>query len=104
MGVNRIIKMGRGNLSIKKANGQERKDYYLLSSGELLVYKYTIYVHCIVGKYIIYLYKLYKQIEKRTFVELFLSVSQRVQINFIFNDDVRMLCLSCNIYQKVQNT
>ena len=25
------------------------------------------------------------------------SVSQRVQMNFIFNDNVRILCLSCNV-------
>jgi hypothetical protein len=38
-----------------------------------------------VGKYIIYLY------------ELFYPVSQQVQINFIFNDNERTLCLSFNI-------
>jgi hypothetical protein len=26
-----------------------------------------------------------------------MPVSQRVQMNFIFNDNVRMLCLSCNV-------
>ena len=40
----------------------------------------------IVGKYKIYLHELYKQV-----------VSQRVQINFIFSDNIRILCLSCNI-------
>ena len=29
--------------------------------------------------------------------ELFRPVSQRVQMNFIFNDNVRISCLSCNI-------
>jgi hypothetical protein len=29
--------------------------------------------------------------------ELFRPVSQRVQMNFIFNDNVRILCLSCNV-------
>ena len=29
--------------------------------------------------------------------ELFRAVSQRVQMNFIFNDNVRILCLSCNV-------
>ena len=29
--------------------------------------------------------------------ELFRPVSQRVQRNFIFNDNVRILCLSCNV-------
>ena len=39
----------------------------------------------IVGKYKIYMY------------ELFRPVLQRVQMNFIFNDNVRILCLSCNV-------
>ena len=29
--------------------------------------------------------------------ELFRPISQRVQMNFIFNDNVRILCLSCNV-------
>ena len=29
--------------------------------------------------------------------ELFRPVSQRLQMNFIFNDNVRILCLSCNV-------
>ena len=29
--------------------------------------------------------------------ELFRPVLQRVQMNFIFNDNVRILCLSCNV-------
>ena len=29
--------------------------------------------------------------------ELFRPVSQRVQMNFIFNHNVRILCLSCNV-------
>jgi hypothetical protein len=29
--------------------------------------------------------------------ELFRPGSQRVQMNFIFNDNVRILCLSCNV-------
>jgi hypothetical protein len=29
--------------------------------------------------------------------ELFRPVSQRVQMHFIFNDNVRILCLSCNV-------
>ena len=51
----------------------------------------------IVGKYKIYLYELQKQAEQRTFGELFMPVSQRVQMNFKFNDNVRILCLSCNV-------
>ena len=51
----------------------------------------------IVGKYKIYLYELQKQAEQRAFGELFRPDSQRVQMNFIFNDNVRILCLSCNV-------
>ena len=51
----------------------------------------------IVGKYKKKLYELQKQVEQRAFGELFRPVSQRVQINFIFNDNVRILCLSCNV-------
>jgi hypothetical protein len=29
--------------------------------------------------------------------EFFRPVSQQVQMNFIFNDNVRILCLSCNV-------
>ena len=39
----------------------------------------------IVGKYKIYL------------CELSMPVSQRVQMNFTFTDNVRILCLSCNV-------
>ena len=51
----------------------------------------------IVGKYKIYLYELWKQAEYRAFGELFRPVSQRVQMNFILKDNVRILCLSCNV-------
>ena len=51
----------------------------------------------IVGKYKIYLYELQKQAEQRAFIELFRPVSQRVQMNFTFKHNVRMLCLSCNV-------
>ena len=51
----------------------------------------------IVGKYKIYLYELQKQAEQRAFGELFGPVSQRVQMNFIFKDNVRILCLSCKV-------
>jgi len=33
----------------------------------------------------------------------FLPVSQRVQINFIFNDNVRILSLTCNIKKSKHN-
>ena len=38
-----------------------------------------------------------KQAEQRAFGELFMPVSQRVQMNFIFTDNVRILCLSYNV-------
>jgi hypothetical protein len=31
-----------------------------------------------------------------------MPVSQRIQINFIFNDNVRILCLSCNVKKVVK--
>jgi len=52
---------------------------------------------CIVGKYKIYLYKLYKQVEKLALGEFFRPVSQQVQIDFILTDNVCILCLSCNV-------
>ena len=58
--------------------------------------KHIQYIY-IVGKYKIYLYELQKQAEQRAFGKLFRPVSQRVQMNFIFNDNVCILCLSCNV-------
>ena len=55
-------------------------------------YSQTIYVHCR-GKYIFYLYELQKQVES----ELFCPVLQRVQMNYIFFDNVRILYLFCNV-------
>jgi hypothetical protein len=49
--------------------------------------KYTQYTY-IVGKYQINLYQLYKQVEKRVCGELFCPVSRRVQMNFIFRDNL----------------
>ena len=65
-------------------------------SVEGYIYIYIQYMY-IVGKYTIYLYELQKQAEQRAFSELFRPVSQRVQMNYIFNDNVRILCLSCNV-------
>ena len=58
------------------------------------VYIQYAYIVC---KYKIHLYKLQKQAEQRAFIELFMPVSQRVQMSFIFNDNERILCLSCNV-------
>jgi hypothetical protein len=68
------------------------------------IVQYIIHIQYpyIVGKYKIYLNELKKQVEKGTFDELFYSVSQRVQINFIFIDNVPILCLSCNIKNNCQ--
>ena len=64
---------------------------------------YTTYVYC-QKIYNLFLRALQKQVEKIAFGELFFILfrSQRVQMNFIFNDNVRILCLSCNI--KKSNT
>ena len=51
-----------------------------------------------------YGYELSKQTEKRDFGELFFPVSERVQMNFIFSDNMRMLCLSCNIKKGQKGT
>ena len=44
----------------------------------------------IVGKYEIYLNKFLKQVEMPAFVELFWPVSQKVEINCIFTDNVHV--------------
>ena len=67
---------------------------YWCSMGHWCIYIQYTYI---VGKYKIYLYELQKQAEQRAYGELFRPVSQRVQIHFIFNDNVRILCLSCNV-------
>ena len=67
-----------------------------LWSSKNLYMSYIQYTY-IVGKYKIYLYELQKRAEQRAFGKLFRPVSQRVQMNFIFNDNVRILCLSCNV-------
>ena len=53
----------------------------------------------IVGKYLIYLYELYKQVEQRVFGDLFWFVSQRVQISFTLIDNVRIFCLFCKNFK-----
>ena len=45
----------------------------------------------IVGKYSIYLY------EMGAFGESFCPVSQKVEMNYIFSDNGRTLCSSCNV-------
>ena len=50
-----------------------------------------------IGKLKIYLHKLHKQVEKQAFVELFCPISQWVQINYIFSNNVHILCLSYHI-------
>jgi hypothetical protein len=53
----------------------------------------------IVWKYKIYLHELLKKIEKGPFWR----VSLQVQINFIFSNNVCILCLSCKYCQNAQN-
>ena len=48
------------------------------------------------------LYQLQKQVEKLAFDKLLQPDLQRVQINFIFTDNVHILCLFCNT--KMPNT
>ena len=66
---------------------------------------YMLYIHIdiyiqytyIVGKYTIYLYELQKQADQRVFGEFFQACFAASTMNIIFNDNVRILCLSCNI-------
>ena len=58
---------------------------------------YTTYIH------VHYLYQLQKQVEKRIIDELFCPVQQRVQIIFIFTENLRILCLSCNFKKTKSN-
>lgn len=59
-------------------------------------------LHC--RKILINVYELQKQVEKRFFVELFWPVSQRMQIHFLFTENVRILSLSVIMKsQKVHN-
>ena len=46
-----------------------------------------------------YLYELDKQAEMRAFCKIFVPVLQRVQMNFIISDNVRIVCLSFIILQ-----
>jgi hypothetical protein len=39
----------------------------------------------------------FRKRQKVSLCELFLPVLQQVQINYIFTDNVGMLCLSCNV-------
>ena len=61
-----------------------------MSTCDMLYRQYTY----IVVKYIVYLSELY---QRRVFGLLFCPVSQRVQMEFIFFDNVSILCLSCNV-------
>ena len=61
-----------------------------------IVRKCNIYLYMyIVGKCNIYLYNLYKQVEKGAFDQLFLPVLQRVQMNFIFTDNLHYYNYTC---------
>ena len=69
----------------------------MIQNTHIVQYNIHIQYPYIVGKYKIHFNELKKQVEKGAFGELFYSVSQRVQINVIFIDNVPILCLSCNI-------
>ena len=71
---------------------------YCIAACEILrspseIYRQYTYI---VDKYIIYFYEPQKQ-EKSGVQRAFLPVSQRFQINVIFTDNVRILCLSCKV-------
>ena len=69
-------------------------------SAWLQVYRQYTYI---VGKYRIYLHELQKQGEKRVSCKFFCPVSWRVQVNFIFSDNVLIMCLSCNVKKSKNN-
>ena len=56
----------------------------------------TIYIQY-TKKYIYIKFICTKCVEKRAFGEIFLPVLEQVQINFIFIDNVHILCVSCNV-------
>jgi hypothetical protein len=60
-----------------------------------------IYLEC-PEKYIkAYIFFIFQWIESKfenlKYINIYWPVSQWVQMNFIFNDNVRILCLSCNV-------
>ena len=57
-----------------------------------------------IHKCIIYLYELWKQVELQASGALFCSCSQQVQINFIFSENVSILCLSILQCQQPKST
>jgi hypothetical protein len=64
-------------------------------------YIYNISVHC--RKIYIVFVRAVEQVEKNQALgKLFWPVSQRVQINFIFTDDVRIMCFYCNIKKSIR--
>ena len=96
------LSRGKGQDSIYRFTQQHVCVCSKPEPGILTLYMYVVVICCIhiqytyiVGKYKIYLYELQKQAEQKAFGELFMPVSQ--QINFIFNNNARILCLSCNV-------
>ena len=69
-----------------------------IEAGEQSTQRNIPYMYIVVI-YRIYSFKVQKQVEKPTFGKLFWSVLQLqlVLINFIFTDNVCILCLSCNV-------
>ena len=70
---------------------------FFISEKLIIDWLITYICHIGIEKNIFYLYELQKQAEKLVFCELFCSVSQRVQMNYIFSDNAHILCLSCNV-------
>ena len=66
---------------------------YICFNDEHIYRQYTY----IIGKHKTYLYELWKPVEKWPCGELFCRVSQRIQIDYIFSNNVGILYLSCNV-------
>jgi hypothetical protein len=69
------------------------KQIYVVSYNLPCLHIHIQYTH-IVGKYVIYLCKIYTQVEKGVCGDHFWHVLQSVQINFILTDNVRMFFVS----------
>ena len=79
--------------------------YLIISFSKQMLSILVMYVHRqytkIVRKYKIYLYVALETGRKAILWQLFYPVSQQVQINYIFSDNVCILYLSCNVKKNI---
>jgi hypothetical protein len=89
---NRYVILCKGYNDIYKSH---LWNHYLTLPLKMLIIFLFKEIRIFVRKYQTYLYE--KQVEKRALGKFFRHISQRVQINFIFTDNICILCLSCNV-------